>query len=161
MRYCKKCNDVILNRISINGKKKTINRRIYCLKCSPFGKHNTKQLHINSEQDKVCNCLVCKKDYIYSKKKANSTIRCNSCYVRERRRKIKEEAIQFMGGKCKVCGYDKCHASMDFHHINPNEKEFGISGNNTSKIKLFEELKKCILVCKNCHGEIESGLIKI
>ena len=64
-----------------------------------------------------------------------------------------------MGGKCVICGYNKCPASLDFHHINPEEKEFGVSGNNYSKSRIDNEIKKCILVCKNCHGEIESGLI--
>ena len=158
MKYCKKCNDIIPDRIWIDGKRKIINKRSYCLKCSPFGTHNTKQLHVTTETDKYCKCSVCGKDYIYSRKKANSHTRCNSCYVRERRHKIKEEAILSKGGKCVMCGYNKCHTSMDFHHLDKNKKEFGISGNNTSKNKLFKELEKCILVCKNCHGEIESGL---
>jgi hypothetical protein len=160
MRCCKKCNEPIPNRVWIDGKRKNINRRKYCLKCSPFGEHNTKQLHINKEEDKLCKCSVCGRDYVYSRQKANSTTRCNSCYVKERRRKIKQEAIMFKGGKCKVCGYDKCYASMDFHHLDRTKKEFSISGNNMAKDKLFKELEKCILVCKNCHGEIETGMIK-
>lgn len=161
MRICKKCGDAIPNKAWIDGKRRVINKRKYCLKCSPFGKHNTKQLHISKEVgDKKCICSVCRREYIYSRKKANSTIRCNSCYVRERRQRIKAEAIKLKGGKCKICGYNKCIASMDFHHLDRTKKEFSISGNNISKAKLFKELEKCILVCKNCHGEIETGIIK-
>ena len=162
MRFCKKCNESIPNRVWIDGKRKIINRRKYCFKCSPFGKHNTKQLHVNKEivGDKLCKCSVCKRGYVYSRRKANSTTRCNTCYVRERRKGIKEEAIKIKGGKCSICGYDKCHTSMDFHHLDKTKKEFSISGNNTAKDKLFKRLEKCILVCKNCHGEIETGMIK-
>lgn len=77
-------------------------------------------------------------------------------------RKLKERLVKLFGGKCKLCGYDYCIAALHFHHINPKDKKFGIS---QSRIRNFEKLKKeaekCILVCSNCHAEIESGLIKL
>lgn len=163
MKLCKKCNEQIPNRVWIEGKLRTITKRSFCLKCSPFGTHNTKQLHIELgiSGDRTCHCSVCDRDYIYSKRKANSTVRCNSCYVRERRKILKDEAINLKGGKCIICGYNKCPMSMDFHHLNPAEKEFSISGNNISRVRLFRELQKCVLVCRNCHGEIESGITTI
>lgn len=77
-------------------------------------------------------------------------------YVKDRRRKVKELLVNYKGGKCEICGYDKCLGASDFHHINPNEKEFSISSSNIYKNidKLKEEIDKCILVCANCHREI-------
>ena len=163
MKNCKKCKRPIPCRVWIDGRMRTINNRTYCLQCSPFGSHNTKQIHISMgiSGDRECICEICKKPYIFNRKKANSSKRCNSCYVKDRRRKLKEYAIKLKGGKCVKCGYDGCFASLDFHHLDPKEKEFGISGNNFSKKRIEEEIKKCILVCKNCHGEIETGIIKI
>lgn len=58
------------------------------------------------------------------------------------------------GGKCERCGYDKCIGSLHFHHTDPSNKSFDISGNHGRKISsLIEECKKCILICANCHGE--------
>ena len=58
-----------------------------------------------------------------------------------------------MGGKCCLCGYDKCIAALELHHINPEEKEFSFSNYNSYKSLdlLIDELKKCILLCSNCH----------
>lgn len=72
--------------------------------------------------------------------------------------KIKEKAVQYKGGKCSICGYNKCNHALDFHHLNPQEKEFIISGGTRSFEFMKLELDKCILVCKNCHSEIHSGL---
>lgn len=76
--------------------------------------------------------------------------------VQKRRKKIKELAVEYKGGCCEKCGYDKCIAALEFHHIDPNEKDFGIAskGYTRSWVKLKEELDKCIMVCANCHREI-------
>lgn len=75
--------------------------------------------------------------------------------------RIKEKSVEYKGGKCEVCGYDKCMRSLDFHHLDPNEKEFAIgSGDCKCWDKIKNELDKCILVCKNCHGEIHYEIEK-
>ena len=58
--------------------------------------------------------------------------------------------------KCEICGYDKCLGALDFHHLDPSQKDFTISNSNIYKNldKLKEEVNKCILVCANCHREI-------
>lgn len=54
---------------------------------------------------------------------------------------------------CVKCGEGRPYA-IDFHHINPSEKEFEPSQIITaSNTKLLEELKKCICLCRNCHAE--------
>ena len=77
---------------------------------------------------------------------------------REDKRQRKLEAIEYKGGKCERCGYNKCIQALDFHHINPKEKDFTISGGTKSFESLKSELDKCILVCKNCHSEIHAGI---
>jgi len=79
--------------------------------------------------------------------------------VAKRRRKIKLMAIEYKGGKCQICGYDKYPGALDLHHIN-GKKDFGIGekGYTRSWERIKQELDKCILVCANCHREIEAGI---
>jgi cytochrome c553 len=65
------------------------------------------------------------------------------------------------GGRCAVCGYDRCIINLHFHHVDPSEKSFAMTVAMGKSIATFrEEAKKCVLVCANCHGEIEAGLIE-
>jgi len=82
--------------------------------------------------------------------------------VAKRRRKIKLMAIEYKGGKCRICGYNKCPGALDLHHIN-GQKLFGIGekGYTRSWKKIKKELDKCILVCANCHREIEGGITQL
>ena len=75
------------------------------------------------------------------------------------RRNMKIQAIKLLGGKCSICGYNKCIDALEFHHENPNEKEFKLGSGNTMSWKEYkQEALKCILVCSNCHKEIHSKL---
>ena len=75
------------------------------------------------------------------------------------RRSMKLQAIKLLGGKCSVCGYDRCIDALEFHHENPGEKEFKLGSGNTMSWKQYKtEAQKCILVCSNCHKEIHSEL---
>ena len=59
---------------------------------------------------------------------------------------------------CSKCGYNKCAGALHFHHIDRTTKDFEISmatSGSYSKEKLDKEINKCILVCANCHAEIE------
>ncbi len=75
--------------------------------------------------------------------------------VHKRRKKIRQMAIEYKGGCCKVCGYDRCIEALEFHHNNSNGKDFSISdkGYTRSWAKVKEELDKCMLLCANCHRE--------
>ena len=65
------------------------------------------------------------------------------------------------GGKCEKCGYDKCQRALEFHHLDPNVKDFGISSILTKSFtSLVEESDKCILLCSNCHAEEHQRLYK-
>lgn len=78
----------------------------------------------------------------------------NSNNVIEWRRRAKIKLVEYKGGKCERCGYDKCIKALEFHHLNPKEKDFTISGKSWSFERLKKEVDKCILVCSNCHSEI-------
>ena len=82
-------------------------------------------------------------------------IRKNRLAVKNRIQKLKIMAVEYLGGKCIKCGYDKCIWAMDFHHRNPKEKKYSIGTYfSRSWEKLKKELDKCDLVCANCHREI-------
>ena len=72
-----------------------------------------------------------------------------------RRKRLKAEAINLLGGKCKICGYNKCPDALDFHHPKNNkEGNIGTFLKNESREKLLKEAEKCILLCANCHREL-------
>ncbi|MBM3206572.1 MAG: HNH endonuclease [Candidatus Staskawiczbacteria bacterium] len=83
--------------------------------------------------------------------------------VAKRRRKIKLMAIEYKGGQCQICRYDKYPKGLDLHHVDPKTKEFGIAskGYTRSWEKVKTELDKCILVCANCHRELEAGITQL
>lgn len=83
--------------------------------------------------------------------------------VSERRRKLKTMAIEYKGGRCQICGYSKYQGALDLHHIDPTEKDFGLSqkGKTRSWEKIKVELDKCILLCATCHREVEAGVTQL
>ena len=74
--------------------------------------------------------------------------------------------ITYKGGKCERCGYNKCNRAVEFHHLDPSKKDFGISNHINRNIEeLKSEIDKCILLCSNCHAEVhqelyDEGLLK-
>lgn len=82
--------------------------------------------------------------------------------VAKRRRKIREMAVKYKGGKCIFCGYKKYVGALDFHHVKNGNKDFGISdkGHCRSWTRVKQELDKCILVCANCHRELHAGILQ-
>lgn len=82
--------------------------------------------------------------------------KCSKTQTVERQRKLKQICVEYKGGKCSVCDYSKSVAALDFHHLNPKEKDFSISHVKCTSFndKIKKELDKCILLCKNCHAEL-------
>jgi transcription elongation factor Elf1 len=79
-------------------------------------------------------------------------------YHKVRRTERKVQAVLYKGGKCQICGYDKNMAALSFHHVDPSTKIFGCDSRNLENKSwntVLRELDKCILVCANCHMEIE------
>lgn len=108
------------------------------------------------------NCLECTPKR-RSAKDSDERRKRNSEKVKKRRNKLKDLSIEYKGGKCMICGYSKCKGALEFHHLDPSEKDFGISsnGNIRSWEAIKHELDKCIMVCANCHREIHANLIDI
>lgn len=80
--------------------------------------------------------------------------------VKNSRNRLKSRAVYVLGGKCQICGYNKCQQALEFHHINPEEKEFTIQENCNRGWEIVKsEIKKCALLCANCHREVHAGLI--
>lgn len=92
----------------------------------------------------------------------SSTLACQKCVrqrVVDRRRNTTAALISEAGGACLVCGYNRHLGSLAFHHVNPKLKSFQLRGGATRSLEsLRQEMYKCILVCHNCHGEIEHGV---
>lgn len=101
-------------------------------------------------------------EYVLEKRGYYRCKKCRVAAVSERRREIKRILVSKHGGKCSICGYNKSIRALEFHHLDKIKKEFSVSNsNNISLSKRDAEADKCILVCSNCHCEIEEGLIVV
>ncbi|OGL40555.1 MAG: hypothetical protein A3C43_01895 [Candidatus Schekmanbacteria bacterium RIFCSPHIGHO2_02_FULL_38_11] len=76
--------------------------------------------------------------------------------VKKRRKKLREMALEYKGTRCSRCGYSKCIEALEFHHLDSDGKDFGISNNGYTRSwsKIKKELDKCIVLCANCHREV-------
>jgi len=150
MRTCP-CGKYIPNSRMIDGKKRNLQNRTKCLDCLPFGSshYNMK----TEEERKFANNKKSQKHYQRLKEElGKDPVRL----IREGR---KYELVQAIGGKCQICGYNRLIRNLAFHHL--HAKEFDISSRafQFSPEKILNEVKKCVLVCHNCHGEIHDHLI--
>lgn len=85
-------------------------------------------------------------------------LRCRSESVARRRRRIKETLVDEAGGSCRLCGYSRSPAALVFHHVDRSLKSFGLAqgGRTRSLNRAREESQKCLLLCANCHAEVEA-----
>lgn len=112
--------------------------------------------------------MECKKHgmvnhFLHKDKKRWDRWRCVPCAserVKIQRNRKKLWCVTYLGGKCKLCGYNKCVGALEFHHRNPEEKEFTFAKYmQSSEEKLKVELDKCDLLCANCHREEHERLL--
>lgn len=101
-------------------------------------------------------CKYCLKDFNPSPskksiKKPSTRTTCNSCAVSKRRWKSKIELITKLGNKCNKCGYTGHPGAFHFHHIDPKTKLHEVNGNKLLTKDRWNEIKKCELLCANCH----------
>jgi transposase len=92
--------------------------------------------------------------------------RCKRCRIErasQRRRVIKRKLVEGAGGRCVVCGYDRCQQALEFHHLDPTTKEFHLAlhGVTRSLERSRAEARKCVLLCANCHREVEAGITAV
>lgn len=150
---CKKCNAEFKTYIKIDGIRRNLSSRKYCLTCSPFGLHNTRPIYNSKHSSKnICAYKNCTNNSAYKK---FCSPQCKGCHhTALKRKRTKKKAVEYKGGKCQECGYNKCLRSLTFHHLDPSKKEAAISSLfHKSWDYVHKELEKCILLCANCHGE--------
>jgi transposase len=89
--------------------------------------------------------------------------RCRSEHVSARRRRVKRLLVDEAGGRCILCGYERFIGALQFHHVDPSTKSFALSvqGVARSLEKARAEAAKCVLICANCHAEVEGGVATI
>lgn len=161
-KVCRSCTTLICSQYT------------YCSDCWNSNKHleflqqrkNTSKFDADTV---ICNkCKIAKPitEY-YRKTNGGYQSYCRSCNSKnssERQRDFKQSCVDYKGGKCEICGYNKCIEAFDFHHINPKEKDFTIAHLRwtswlKNKDKITSELNKCMLLCANCHREMHAGII--
>jgi hypothetical protein len=158
-KTCKKCGESFGSRVRINGEEKNISGRVYCLSCSPWGKHNTINLSKHSDTERTCSkCGKLKPISEYPRKNGKRYHSwCKDClygFNQKRWEITKKKAVDYKGGCCNICGYDKCLAALEFHHIDPTTKEkscYNLMLMSWDRVK--NEIDKCVLLCSNCHRE--------
>lgn len=152
-KVCKQCGNEFNLYQNIDGINTNLYRRTICLNCKPYS--SNRRINAELKLDNKRQCSKCNE--IKDLSHFYFTI-CKDCYNKskkldkERKREIIKSKLS-----CSNCGYNKCIAALDFHHLNPGEKEIGISQlikKNCSIEKIEEELKKCIVLCANCHREL-------
>lgn len=89
---------------------------------------------------------------------------CNGKKSKEYNQRKRLKYLELKGNKCQICGYDKYHGALEFHHTDPKDKSDKLNHQSLTQGKIsfvLQELEKCILICSNCHREIHAGLINI
>lgn len=166
MPICLNCNNKFPNHFCIDGKIRNLQNRKYCLTCSPFKQHNTRKIHraeysgVNNPKTGIPkNCNICSKEYLYKRETGSTLSLCVSCVTTLRRVKRKEKLVEYKGGGCQLCGYNKSIKALSFHHKDPTHKKFTISNASYKNWnELVSEVDKCELLCLNCHMETHENI---
>lgn len=148
-----------------------------CYDCMPTGLTEVQRRMVRARLERKLNpiildCPICSKKFELPFGEVNRKY-CFECVpkglTKEKAMKIlrihgKRKMVEMMGGKCFACGFNKYLASLEFHHLEEDSKEFNI-GNRITGFHLSEdmlkELEKCILLCSNCHRAYHSGELKL
>jgi hypothetical protein len=97
----------------------------------------------------MCQCEYCNREFIPRKKKGCRV--CSSCDTTKRRWESRKELLEMMGSVCSNCGFTGNPASLQFHHTDPSNKKYSLYSKNLLRADRYEEAKKCIILCANCH----------
>ena len=128
-----------------------------------------KQQHKNKEKKDFIQmpekeCLICGQKFKPKTPAANLRQCCYNCMPDGHqllRGQFLAKIKQHRGGKCQRCGYNKCLKALEFHHLNPSQKDFTISNDRFKLKQAVEETKKCVILCANCHRELHDNLWNI
>lgn len=86
---------------------------------------------------------------------------CNMASIKRARKKAKERLVHKHGGMCIICGYNRYAGSLQFHHLDPSTKTGQVSSLGPCTRRAIEEAEKCVLLCANCHFEVEAGITNL
>jgi hypothetical protein len=120
----------------IKNRKEIINGERECIRCLTFKPLSEFRLRGKIKHYRSC----CSK--------------CESARTLEYGQKLKQRAVEYLGGQCIDCGYKKSIKALHFHHRDPEQKSFTIGKQKGLKWETMKmELDKCDLLCANCHAE--------
>lgn len=113
-----------------------------------------------------CKTEKLKTEFYNRRNGKGNSVYCKSCsnaQTVERQKRFKQQCVNWKGGECVGCGYNKCNNALDFHHLGQDKKEFSIAHARLTSFNenIKRELDKCILVCSNCHREIHAGVLDL
>lgn len=161
MRLCDKCGNPLPFTLVIDGRRRNLASRRFCLSCSPFKAHNTRDITKSRSAGRVLpkRCIRCgRKPPAVSFYRTNGLRYCKACanhlkWMRDV--DLKKKAIQYKGGRCLRCGYTGHYAAFQFHHLRDKEMTWNMM-RNTGWERVRTELDKCQLLCANCHQIIHT-----
>lgn len=158
MPICKACGNRFPCRVTVNGIVVLNGHRAYCHTCNPIGERRFwrgepvenvgKGKRVRRIRTFVCK--ACGKE----RTQQASNNECSTCSGKRIQNRKKRELVGLLGGRCRLCGYNRSIAALSFHHLDPSTKLFTISMNMARPMELLEaEARKCMLLCMNCHVE--------
>ncbi len=129
------------------------------------GGHRPRRIPNGQSKCSMCHETKPLVDFYRKRKESDSpTGYCRTCHgiwTKNRFRRFKQECLDYRGNKCEACGYSRCIASLEFHHLDPSQKDFGMS--QTKRVTLTDEIKaeldKCVVLCACCHREVHYGFL--
>ena len=163
MPICRKCEGEFPNKIRVNGKEHNLQNRKFCLKCSPFGSHNTRKLdedvvpHGKRRVSGTCGCG--------RRIQEGRSLTCYVCYQHAKTERVRRKVYGMLGTACWRCEFDagfEAISVLDFHHMDEKTKLFTLQTRNMCNRAwdvVLEEMKKCCLLCCRCHRLFHAGLV--
>ena len=161
-KLCHKCSDAIPASVWLDGRKRNLQRRRYCLRCSPFASHNTREPLAPRRATSPASCSRCGRQMRPTQRKGRV---CWGCRYGERSGRRMDRAYAIVGESCWRCGYTRGKAGrrvLDFHHVRRDDKSFPLDCRhviNLAWARVVLEIRKCVLLCANCHREVKTGLV--
>jgi len=138
----------------------------YGLETKPFRRRRSRALEaIRAGQSRFeADCMHHgRTEFVVYKDGRSRCKRCAKQAVVRRRRRVKQILMEEAGGACRLCGYSRFPGALQFHHLEPTHKQFAVSRRGITRAiaEVREEARKCILLCANCHAEVEGGFAEV
>lgn len=159
MKTCTECGRRFPGSTRLEGREKPVSlrNRKKCLECQPFGTSPYARRYPPEEREGRSRSKSRRSTAKWRLKEIRLTGECPISRIRTNKKKFVVEAL---GGRCQFCGYGRCLRNLAFHHLMDKARDISSRGFQFGFSKLMGELRKCVLVCHNCHGEIHEGLME-